>query len=557
MVNYLVSVETMSTNSNTEQEESSARKRSTRKSIFGLFNAENLRNKFKQKNEKSNNQPVPTAKKQDKLDHSFLTDKRKGSSNYEEIELFQVKRKARRSSTFSTWSRRSKRSSSVFSIDREVYESLFDVESCKSQCSRITRDSTDYSALSASDGNNCIICLSQETTEKSLISLPCSNKCNKTFVHLLCIYEWKMKSKDSATGTCPLCRSKLTRIDYTPPDLLKLKDLSTDKTLRRDFALSSIPRSLSMIKAYVKVTYPTVNSNYIKYELFLQEQSGCRFNNYPFGTVPTNLNPEESDVCILTAFKCKLAKFPFRSHFRINLSENRERYSFNWTDRFSNTLMGFVRHSGLLHLSFRTLAVKNDSATELDEVGLTVFAQNRTGEHRGPRKIRVALCAVTKDKSYLPEEVSTETGDSLNSCGKLNARYKPVSTESSLGHVMRDRLRSKHIFTDNFLSQVYAEEKFSTKGLFFGKNKDPTYMEEIGGYSLDFNGRVTLPSNKNFQLLLNGSDQQHNDKISLQFGKVDQSEESAVYTLDLSWPFSPIQAFGVALCSCDWKLGCS
>lgn len=95
-------------------------------------------------------------------------------------------------------------------------------------------------------------------------------------------------------------------------------------------------------------------------------------------------------------------------------------------------------------------------------------------------------------------------------------------------------------------------------------------MERIQAYSLDFNGRVTLPSNKNFQIelekvqdspnltMLNGRE---NDDIVLQFGKVvsadDCVENVSVYTVDFQYPMSPIQALGICLSSCDRKFACA
>jgi len=67
---------------------------------------------------------------------------------------------------------------------------------------------------------------------------------------------------------------------------------------------------------------------------------------------------------------------------------------------------------------------------------------------------------------------------------------------------------------------------------------------------------VTLPSNKNFQLVVNENEQasQGETDVSLQFGKVGETEEGEVFTMDVAFPLSPLQAFGVCLSSCDHKL---
>ncbi|GBG28080.1 Tubby protein [Hondaea fermentalgiana] len=100
---------------------------------------------------------------------------------------------------------------------------------------------------------------------------------------------------------------------------------------------------------------------------------------------------------------------------------------------------------------------------------------------------------------------------------------------------------------ENTMSPAHHQQK-----LIFGANKTPYWLPTISAFSLDFCGRVTLPSNKNFQLMVNGS-----SDVALQFGKVAESPEAELFTLDVSWPLSPLQAFGVALSACDRKLLCS
>ncbi len=70
-------------------------------------------------------------------------------------------------------------------------------------------------------------------------------------------------------------------------------------------------------------------------------------------------------------------------------------------------------------------------------------------------------------------------------------------------------------------------------------NKAPRWNESLGAYCLNFNGRVTLPSVKNFQLQLEGASDPN--QVSLQFGKTGDS----TFTMDYSFPLSPLQAFQV------------
>ena len=78
-------------------------------------------------------------------------------------------------------------------------------------------------------------------------------------------------------------------------------------------------------------------------------------------------------------------------------------------------------------------------------------------------------------------------------------------------------------------------------------NKPPTWNEVLGAYTLNFRGRVTVASIKNFQLLpTHAIDQTHiAHEAIMQFGKVGKD----TFHIDFAAPFSPLQAFAVALSS--------
>jgi hypothetical protein len=140
------------------------------------------------------------------------------------------------------------------------------------------------------------------------------------------------------------------------------------------------------------------------------------------------------------------------------------------------------------------------------------------------------------------------------------------------------------------------------------KNVLPAWNKKMRAYCLNFNARVTQPSVKNFQLLIDDDDDDNDDdafsaaveknknevedeenekapptiddnddddksiaknaasvrekqrrkretrwqKWILQFGKIGED----VYTMDFRYPFTPLQAFMVCATSLDKKLGC-
>lgn len=79
-------------------------------------------------------------------------------------------------------------------------------------------------------------------------------------------------------------------------------------------------------------------------------------------------------------------------------------------------------------------------------------------------------------------------------------------------------------------------------------NKPPTWNQNLRSFALNFNGRVTHPSVKNFQVI-HPVDMEY---IVMQFGKINRD----VYTCDYSYPLCALQAFGIALTSLDNKLAC-
>ncbi|XP_060111660.1 tubby-related protein 2 [Heteronotia binoei] len=79
-------------------------------------------------------------------------------------------------------------------------------------------------------------------------------------------------------------------------------------------------------------------------------------------------------------------------------------------------------------------------------------------------------------------------------------------------------------------------------------NKMPAWNEETQSYVLNFHGRVTQASVKNFQII-SDDDPQY---IVLQFGRVAPD----VFTMDYRYPLCALQAFAICLSSFDGKLAC-
>jgi tubby-related protein 1 len=86
------------------------------------------------------------------------------------------------------------------------------------------------------------------------------------------------------------------------------------------------------------------------------------------------------------------------------------------------------------------------------------------------------------------------------------------------------------------------------------KNKAPRWHEQLQCWCLNFRGRVTVASVKNFQLVASTEvpSQSDHDKVLLQFGKIGKD----MFTMDYRYPLSAFQAFAICLSSFDTKLAC-
>lgn len=114
---------------------------------------------------------------------------------------------------------------------------------------------------------------------------------------------------------------------------------------------------------------------------------------------------------------------------------------------------------------------------------------------------------------------------------------------------------------------LFEDEECTDRPLIL-RNKAPRWHEQLQCWCLNFRGRVTVASVKNFQLVAAtqpaagaptpsqpapvpppAPDQ---EKVILQFGKVAKD----MFTMDYRYPLSAFQAFAICLSSFDTKLAC-
>ncbi|KAG8198289.1 hypothetical protein JTE90_021543 [Oedothorax gibbosus] len=140
------------------------------------------------------------------------------------------------------------------------------------------------------------------------------------------------------------------------------------------------------------------------------------------------------------------------------------------------------------------------------EVALVAYETNVLG-FKGPRKMSVILPALNNENKRIEMKSSAE------------------------GEGLLEKWKNKNM--ENILEL---------------HNKTPVWNDETQSYVLNFNGRVTKASVKNFQIVhINDP-----DYIVMQFGRVSED----VFTMDYGYPMCALQAFAIALSSLDSKLAC-
>ncbi|KAI9910427.1 hypothetical protein PsorP6_011051 [Peronosclerospora sorghi] len=350
---------------------------------------------------------------------------------------------------------------------------------------RWTKESEDKQVDASDECDGCLICMDEFSARRKAYPLPCTGQCTGAFVHYRCIMAWLGQS-----GSCPLCRGICDPLVLQPMQKLELQDLAK-------MALQPVPLDVGIIRCYVKQVYRGMFKQY-GYELYLQGQIGT----------------QEEDKFLLAA----------RRQVRSNMTANytictdKECTDAKRIGRMGSNFLGtcFTLYDNgrdpqkLARIqdavSTEDMVVQNVLQIR-EELGCVTYEPNRTSV--GPRKMRVVIPDVDEE-------------------GGLSKIVRPMSRQ--------DRLVTRLATGD-------------MKDLMRFSNREPVFREDLGAYCLDFGGRVSMASVKNFQLINTEDPSMGN---ILQFGRVADD----MFTMDFQWPLSPFQAFAICLSSCDTKLAC-
>jgi tubby-related protein 1 len=290
-----------------------------------------------------------------------------------------------------------------------------------------------------------------------------------------------------------------------------------DSARMREFLTSPCPKEAGTIQCYIR-----------------RHKAGAKKSLFPEYRVYL----KEHDTFLLTSKKRKNKK---TANYLISMGRND-------FDKASDNIVGKLR-SNFLGTEFQIYDSgrnPNNSTAYFDErtdvpirseLGAVVYSSNFIGS-RGPRQMQVCINRIDDDTD------------------KPTKAWQPAHRDEEMIQCFKHRVPA------------------ALRHLVVLENKEPQWNEDLGAHVLNFNGRVTQASVKNFQLI-DKSTHHHNegrldkritndgdssksksnhekDVVVLQFGRVAKDE----FTLDFRWPMSPVQAFAIALSSCDAKLAC-
>lgn len=161
---------------------------------------------------------------------------------------------------------------------------------------------------------------------------------------------------------------------------------------------------------------------------------------------------------------------------------------------------------------------------------------------RGPRRMQCTMDSIPTSAMEIEGSAPTPTEcpilslDSLASFPHFGSKSGVIDSSSFSGPIINGNFK---------------------EGPLVLKNKSPRWHEQLQCWCLNFRGRVTVASVKNFQLVsatepTQPVSQSDHDKVILQFGKVGRD----MFTMDYRYPLSAFQAFAICLSSFDTKLAC-
>lgn len=170
-------------------------------------------------------------------------------------------------------------------------------------------------------------------------------------------------------------------------------------------------------------------------------------------------------------------------------------------------------------------------------LNLTKKSGNYLGKLRAMDANKTEYTVVTKNEQRR-EELAAIQFDKYGILNQLREGCQPRKMKVLLPPLDVNSEPIPHVVGDDGVSVIDMLHDNETSRMFLLTSKDPVF--ENGNYRLNFHGRVSVPSVKNFQL----SSPDDPGHVLCQFGKVGEDR----FHLDFKAPLSAFQAFSLALC---------
>ena len=174
---------------------------------------------------------------------------------------------------------------------------------------------------------------------------------------------------------------------------------------------------------------------------------------------------------------------------------------------------------------------KNRFAEEEEEVGVITYTANLLGNR--PRIMDVCIPKISDEGSVSPAwKCHIDAALEMGLEETMMTRFKQLQQFSS-----------QHDNIEGAVGQNLSEGDIQGMspnefGLLALQNRPPWWNAELGAFVLNFGGRVSVASVKNFQLC----DRRNQEHVMLQFGRIEGRHS---FTMDFQHPLSATQAFAM------------
>jgi tubby-related protein 1 len=276
-------------------------------------------------------------------------------------------------------------------------------------------------------------------------------------------------------------------------DMKSLQALNADDpVMMRAFLMRPCPQGLGWVKCVIKRNKGIKNALFPEYRVYLKD----------------------INVFLMTS---KKRMGNTTSNYLISMGRNDfdNRQSPNILGKLRSNFLGteYIIYDGGNNPQYDNSSYDDDGNGKIRcELGVVLYDTATNLGAKGPRKMKACIGKVDNE-------------------GKQTKVWQPMNE------------------TDDRMAISFKEKEPSqTKNLICLTSMPPSWNNEVKAYAFNFNGKVIMPSVKNFQL----TEESNPEKILLQFGRTGKDE----FSLDVQWPLSPFQAFAFALSSFDSKLGC-